>query len=284
MRALLPILLIVAAMASIQTGAAIAKLALFPHAGAMGTTALRVSLAALILLVVWRPWRRWPRARDLGWIAIYGAALGVMNLLFYLALRTIPLGVAVALEFTGPLAVAILGSHRPLDFAWAALAAAGVILLLPLTGFTQALDPLGIAFALGAGACWAAYIVFGKRAGQGHAGTATAIGMVVAALIAAPVGYVAVGAGLFDPRLLPAALAVAVMSSALPYSLEMVALKRLPQRTFGILMSLEPAIGALSGLVLLHEQLSAIQLLAVAAIIAASVGAAATARMAPPTT
>jgi inner membrane transporter RhtA len=279
MPALTSILLIVAAMASIQAGAALAKLTLFPAVGAQGTTALRVALAALILLAVWRPWRALPRGAAAGWIVLYGAVMGVMNLLFYMALTTIPLGVAVALEFTGPLAVAIAGSRRRLDFLWILLAAAGVILLLPLGGLTAALDPVGIALALGAGACWALYILFGKRAGAAGTGRSTALGMTVAALIVAPVGYASAGASVLAPALLPAALAVAVLSSALPYSLEMVALRRLPQRTFGILMSLEPALGALSGLILLGERLTVVQSLAIAAVMAASVGSAATARV-----
>jgi inner membrane transporter RhtA len=275
------VLLVVAAMASIQTGAATAKLTLFPAVGAEGTTALRVVLAAAILMVLWRPWRAWPRGAAAGWIVLYGAAMGVMNLLFYMALKTIPLGVAVALEFTGPLVVAIAGSRRRLDFAWAALAAAGVALLLPMGRLSAPLDPAGLALALGAGGCWALYIVFGKRAGASGAGRATALGMTAAALIAAPVGYASAGLDLLSPALLPAALAVAVLSSALPYSLEMVALTRLPQRTFGVLMSLEPALGALSGLILLGERLTLAQSAAVAAVMAASIGSAATARTPP---
>ena len=280
MPALVPVLLIVAAMASIQSGAATAKLTLFPAVGAEGTTALRVTLAALILLVIWRPWRTWPRGRALAWIAFYGVAMGVMNLLFYMALKTIPLGVAVALEFTGPLVVAIAGSRRRIDFAWIVLAAAGVLLLLPLGRLSKPLDPAGLALALGAGACWALYIVFGKRAGTAGTGQATALGMTAAALVVAPVGVASAGEALLSPGLMPTALAVAVLSSALPYSLEMMALRRLPQRTFGVLMSLEPALASLSGLILLGERLTLIQCVAIAAVIAASIGSAVTAKVA----
>jgi inner membrane transporter RhtA len=273
--------MVVAAMASIQAGAALAKLRLFPAVDAQGSTALRVALAAAILLALWRPWRRWPTRPEAGWIVLYGAALGTMNLMFYMALQTIPLGVAVALEFTGPLAVAMAGSRRPVDFAWVALAGAGVAALLPLGRLSEPLDPAGLAYALGAGGCWALYILFGKRAGAGGTGRAAALGMAAAAVIVVPVGLAHAGPALLAPALLPAALAVAVLSSALPYSLEMVALARLPQRTFGVLMSLEPALGALSGLLLLGERLSLVQSAAVLSIMAASVGSAATAGSPP---
>ena len=274
--------LLAVAMASIHIGAAVAKRGLFPVVGAQGTTALRVALAALILMAVLRPWRSLPTRGQAGWILLYGVALGTMNLLFYLSLRTIPLGVAVALEFTGPLAVAMAGSRRPVDIAWVVLAAAGVLLLLPLGRLSAPLDPQGLLLALGAGACWALYILFGRQAGVGGAGRATALGMGVAAVIVVPVGLASAGTALFSPALLPAALAIAVLSSALPYSLEMVVLGRLPTRTFGVLMSLEPAMGTLSGLILLGERLTLVQTAAIACIMAASVGCAASARAETP--
>ena len=199
-----------------------------------------------------------------------------MNLLFYMSLKTIPLGIAVALEFTGPLALALFGSRRLLDFVWIALAALGLWLLLPDTSANDHLDPLGMALALGAGVCWASYILFGQRAGAAHGAQTVAFGTLVAAMLVFPVGLWSVGSDLFAFDLLPVALAVAVMSSALPYSLEMVALTRMPARTFSVLMSMEPAIAALSGLIFLSEMLSPSQWLAIAAIIAASTGAAAT--------
>jgi inner membrane transporter RhtA len=179
-------------------------------------------------------------------------------------------------EFTGPLAVAVLSSRRPIDFLWVGFAALGVVLLAPWDG--ARLDPHGLAFSLGAGVCWALYIVFGKRAGEGGGGRAASLGMTLAALIAFPVGYAQARTGLFAPAILPAALGVAVLSSALPYSLEMAALSRLPQRTFGVLMSLEPALGALSGLVLLGERLTSSESAAIACVMAASFGSAATTR------
>lgn len=269
---LVAVLALVVSMASIQVGASLAK-QLFPLIGAAGTTALRVVFAAAILLVVWRPWGRTVRRADLGTIALYGTALGAMNLSFYVALRTLPLGLAVAIEFTGPLAVAVLASRRRLDFLWALLAAAGIVLVLPLFEGSVPVDPVGVVWALVAGACWALYIVFGRRAGSSiHGGTATSLGMLTAALVVVPFGAADAGAKLLDPALLPVGLAVAVLSSALPYSLEMVGLKRLPAQTFGVLMSLEPALASLAGWLILREHLDAIQLAAIGCIMVASVG------------
>ncbi|MBB2963873.1 EamA family transporter [Methylobacterium sp. R2-1] len=266
----LPILALLAGMISIQSGAALAK-SLFPIVGATGVTALRVGFSALILLAVWRPWRRSPERGEIGAIVLYGAALGLMNLLFYLALRTIPLGIAVAIEFTGPLAVALAGSRRGLDFAWIGLAVLGLGLLLPL-GETAPLDPTGTALALGAGLCWAAYIVFGQRAGRAGGGRAVSLGMTVAALVVTPVGLTEAGADLFTATTLTMGLVIAVLSSALPYSLEMFALTRLPRPAFGVLMSLEPAVAALAALAFLDERLTAVQVGAIGCIVAASAG------------
>jgi inner membrane transporter RhtA len=210
-------------------------------------------------------------------ILIYGVAVAGMNGLFYASLRTVPLGIAVALEFTGPLLVAMLSSRRVVDFLWIGLAIGGLLLLLPLGLTSTGVDPLGALLALGTGACWALYIVFGQKAGAGHGVQMTAVGVVIAAVCALPFGIAQAGAALFTPDILPAAVAVAVLSTALPYSLEMFALGRLPTKTFGTLMSLEPAIGALAGLVLLGERLAGTQWLAIGAIIGASVGATTTA-------
>ncbi len=276
---LLPIAALVAGMVSIQSGAALAK-GLFPVIGATGVTALRVGFSALILLALWRPWRRPLERREAGAILLYGAALGLMNLLFYLALRTIPLGIAVAIEFTGPLAVALFGSRRLRDLAWIGLAVLGLGLLLPLHG-AASLDPLGAALALGAGVAWGLYIVFGQWAGRAGGGPAVSLGMSVAALLAAPVGLAQGGGALFTPDTLLTGLAIAVLSSALPYSLEMFALQRLRREAFGILMSLEPAVAALAALALLGERLTSVQWLAVGCVIAASVGVAVSGRPSP---
>ena len=274
---LLPITLLVVAMTSIQCGAALAK-SLFPVIGPEATTALRLSLAALMLCIVMRPWRTRPNFAAWRSLLGYGLSLGAMNLMFYMALKTVPLGIAVALEFTGPLALALLSSRRLLDFAWIGLAVFGLWLLLPDTSASDHLDPAGMALALGAGVCWALYIVFGQKAGAAHGAQTVAFGTLVAALLVFPVGLAKVGGALFSPDLLPVALGVALLSSALPYSLEMVALTRMPARTFSVLMSLEPAIATFSGLLFLSEKLSLNQWLAIAAIIIASAGAAATSR------
>jgi len=196
-----------------------------------------------------------------------------MNLCFYMALRTIPLGIAVALEFLGPLAIALFGSRRALDFLWIALVVAGLTLLLPWRTQAQALDPVGVLYALVAAVGWATYILLGRRAGAAFGGDAVALGSAIGALVAVPVGVISAGAAMFSLSGLPFALGVAVLSSALPYSLEMYALTRLPARTVGILVSVEPAMGALLGLVFLDEHLDAFQWLAITAIIAASIGA-----------
>jgi inner membrane transporter RhtA len=269
---LVPIALLVVAMVSIQSGASLAK-NLFPLVGAEGTTTLRLVLGAIILSLVMQPWRARLDLRKCHALLAYGLALGGMNLLFYMSLQSIPLGIAVALEFTGPLALALFSSRRLLDFVWVILAITGLWMLLP-TGATQsAIDPLGAALALGAGICWALYIIFGQKAGAQHGRHTVALGTWVAALLVLPR---AIGSELLSLDLLPIALGVAVLSSALPYSLEMVALTRLPARTFSVLMSLEPAIAALCGLAFLGEKLIWGQWLAVGAIIIASAGAAAT--------
>ena len=276
-KAAVSIALLVIAMLSIQSGASLAK-GLFPLVGAAGTSALRLGLAAIILCLVMRPWRKRLSLRSCRSLVAFGLSLGGMNLLFYLSLQTIPLGVAVALEFTGPLTLALLSSRRLLDFLWVALAVLGLWLLLPSFGGPAPLDPLGMVVALGAGLCWAFYIVSGQKAGAEHGQQTVALGPVVAALLVFPFGLWPAGSSLFSIELLPLALGVAVLSSALPYSLEMIALTRLPARTFSILMSMEPVIAAFAGLLILNEQLSASQWLAIGAIMLASSGAAATIR------
>lgn len=274
---LFPIGLLLIAMASIQSGASLAK-GMFPLIGAQGTTTLRLVFASVIMLLILRPWRA--RMDSSTWrnVLIYGMALGGMNLLFYMSLRTVPLGIAVALEFTGPLAVAIFASRRAIDFLWIALAIAGLLLLIPVGQSASAVDLVGASYALGAGVCWALYILYGQKAGAEHGVQTAALGVVIAALFVAPIGVIHAGTALLNPALLPIALGVAVLSTALPYSLEMVALTRMPARTFGTLMSIEPAFGALSGLLFLGEKLNSGQWLAIAAIITASAGATLTMR------
>ena len=273
----LPLLAVLGSVTALGIGTSFAK-QLFPQVGSLGTTALRVGFSALLLLVLWRPWR-WPLSRtDAGAILRYGVALGFMNLLFYMSLRTIPFGVAVAIEFSGPLAVALVSSRKPIDFLWLALAMLGLGLLIPLGHDAAGLDPQGVMFALGAAVCWGAYIVFGKRVGHLHAGHSVALGLTVAALAVVPFGIWQAGAALLDPHILLFGLGVAAVSSAIPISLEMVALKRLPQEAFGIMTSMEPAVAALLGLLMLDEHLTLLQWLAIVCTMLAAAGSAFTAR------
>ncbi len=268
---LLPVAVLLIAMLSLQGGASLAK-SLFPAVGATGITALRLGFGTLILCIIFKPWRlRFSREQRLP-LLMYGLALGTMNFTFYLAIRTVPLGVAVGLEFTGPLALALFGSRRPLDFVWVVLAVIGLWFLLPFgTGMT-AIDPVGAALAVAAGACWAIYILAGQRAGAEHGPATVAIGSLIASVIFVPLGLTFAESGIWNWAVMPIALLVALLSSAIPYSLEMVALTRLPARIFGTLMSLEPAMAAFSGMLFLGETLSALQWLALLAIIIASAG------------
>ncbi|MFC0229365.1 threonine/homoserine exporter RhtA [Serratia aquatilis] len=270
--ALIPVCLLIVAMISIQSGASLAK-SLFPLVGAEGITTLRLGIGTLILFIIFRPWRMRFAVGSRMPLLIYGLSLGAMNYLFYLSLRTLPLGIAVALEFTGPLAVAMFSSRRPVDFIWVALAIMGLCFLLPLGGSMGSIDPLGAACALGAGACWAIYIIFGQKAGGDHGPGTVAVGSLIAAIVFCPIGAWQAGSTLLNVEILPLALGVAILSTALPYSLEIIALPKIPARTFGTLMSLEPALAALSGMIFLSENLTGLQWAALAAIIAASIGA-----------
>lgn len=273
----LPIVVILIAMLSIQSGASLAK-SLFPVVGAPGVTALRIALGTLILVVIFKPWRlRFKKEQRLP-LLFYGLSLGGMNYLFYLSIQTVPLGIAVALEFTGPLAVALFSSRRPVDFVWVVLAVVGLWFLLPLGQNISHVDLTGAALALGAGACWAVYILTGQRAGEEHGPATVALGSLIAAIIFVPIGMAQATESIWQWSILPIGLAVAVLSTALPYSLEMIALTRLPTRIFGTLMSMEPALAALSGMVFLGESLTFTQTLALCSIIAASMGSTLTMR------
>lgn len=261
-------------LTSMNMGAAFAKM-LFPLVGAYGIAALRIDLAALLLLAFHRPWRR-PVPLVVRWpLLAYGATLGLMNLLIYQAFARIPLGIAMAIEVTGPLAVALFGSRRPRDFLWLGTAVAGLLLLLPLRNDPK-LDPLGVACACGAAVCWALYILAGKRIAAALGSDAVAWGMLVAAILVVPVGVVHAGATLFTPYVLLVGLAIAILSSALPYSLEMEAMRRLPAHVFGLMLSAAPAVGALAGFIVLGERLTALQWVAILCIMAASAGSALT--------
>lgn len=268
---LLPYAALIGAIVTLCVGTSLAK-GLFPVVGAQGTSAYRVGFAALILVLVWRPWRHPISRADLGRVALYGAVMGLLNLSFYMAIRTVPLGVAVAIEFIGPLAVSVASSRKLIHFVWIGLAVLGLAMLLPIDPGAKPLDPVGVGFACVAAVMWALYIILGKRTGHLHAGRSVALGMAAAALIVVPIGVASAGTALFQPRLIALGLVAAVMSSAIPYSLEMIALRAIPKRSFGVMLSLEPAMGALAGLVILREHLALTQWLAIAAIVAASVG------------
>jgi inner membrane transporter RhtA len=276
----MPIAALLIAMVCFQLGAALAK-QLFPIVGAGSTAALRLAIASVILLAVWRPWHLRFTRKQLMTVVVYGVAMGWMNFFFYLALSYIPLGITMALEFTGPLGVALFASRRPIDFLWILLAAIGLVALLPLGLGGAPLSALGVIYALGAGACWALYIVFGRQAGAAHGGQITSLGTLIGACIIVPIGVAHSGVALFAPAILPLAVGVAVLSSALPYSLEMFAMPRIPTRTVGVLMSLNPAMGALAGLIFLDESLTLIQWAAIASIVAASAGSSATRELLP---
>lgn len=276
----LPVAVILIAMLSIQSGASLAK-SLFPLVGAPGVTALRIVLGTAILVVIFKPWRlRFKKEQRLP-LLFYGLSLGAMNYLFYLSIRTIPLGIAVALEFTGPLAVALFSSRRPVDFIWVVLAVLGLWFLLPLGQSVAEIDLTGAALALGAGACWAVYILTGQRAGEEHGPATVALGSLIAAIVFVPIGMAQATESIWQWSVMPIGLAVAILSTALPYSLEMIALTRLPTRIFGTLMSMEPALAAISGMVFLGETLTLTQTLALCSIIAASMGSTLTMRPEP---
>lgn len=261
-----------AGLLSTTIGAAFAK-TLFPLVGAIGVAALRLSLAAVLLLLFLRPWRR-PVPKNMRWGLLgYGVMLGLMNLLIYQAFARIPIGIAVAIEVTGPLAVALFGSRRSRDFLWLAAAAAGLLLLMPPTGAAP-LDPVGVAFAAASGLCWATYILTGKHISEKLGGDAVAWGMLVAAVVVLPLGIGHATAVLLEPWVWGVCLVIALLSSALPCLLEMEAMRRLPASVFGLLASAAPGVGALSGYAILGEHLTQMQWLAILCIIVASAGSA----------
>ncbi|MFF2653989.1 DMT family transporter [Streptomyces sp. NPDC058045] len=266
-----PVAMVVAGGLSVQFGAALAVL-LMPSTGPSGVVTLRLGVAAVIMLLVCRPKLRGHSRADWGTVLAFGLAMGAMNSLFYQSSARIPLGVAVTLEVLGPLALSVIASRRLLNAVWAALALTGVFLLGG--GGFDGLDPVGAAFALGAGAMWALYIVFSARTGRRFPqADGLALAMVVAAALSLPLGVAEAGGKLLDPVTLGLGAAVAVLSSVLPYTLELLALRRLPAPTFAILMSLEPAIAATAGFLVLSQALSLTDTLAITLVIAASMGA-----------
>lgn len=272
--------LVVAGVTSVQLGAAIAK-SLFDELTPTGLVMLRLVFGALILGLLFRPRVRDRSSRELQLALAFGLTLVTMNFCFYQAIDRIPLGIAVTLEFVGPLGIALLGSRRASDLLWVLLAAAGILLLAPGIG-DNGLDPVGVAFALGAGVLWAAYITLSIHVGRAYSGpTGLVLAMAVGAVVALPFGIASAGSALLEPELLAAGLAVAVLSAALPWSLELEALRRMPAHVFGVLMSLEPAIGALVGFLVLDERIGTRAVVAIALVVIASAGAARGARTAP---
>jgi inner membrane transporter RhtA len=276
---LLAVLAAVFGMISVNAGAAVAK-TLFASIGPEGMTVLRNGFGSMLLMLWWQPWRGGRLSpSQLGLLLAYGVNLGVMNLLYYWSLQRLPLGLLVSIEFIGPFAVALANSRRLADIFWVLLALLGLLLLLPWQDAAAPVDPIGVALALAAGATWAIYILLSQKCGESMpSGRVTAIGTGIAALVILPLAWGHTGAAAWQPTPLLLALAVALLSSAIPYTMDMIALKRLPTRTFGILMSFDPAAAALAGLVMLGERLTVPQTLAVACVMVASVGSTAAAR------
>jgi inner membrane transporter RhtA len=270
--ALLPVGALVLSMTSFTLGASLAK-GLFRTIGPEGATTLRLACGAIILSAAFRPWRMKP-GKDWGPLIVYGLSLGAMNLMFYKALAWIPLGVAIAIEFIGPLLLAAVTSRRKTDFLWIGLSIAGLILLLPIRHAMASLHWQGVSFALAAGAGWVIYILAGQRVGKALGTASVAAGSLLAAAAVAPIGLALAGAQIFQPAVLALGATVGLFSSALPYTLEMVALRRLPSGAYGTIVSAEPAIGSLMGFLMLGETLPLTQWLGIVLIVISSVGCA----------
>lgn len=271
-----PIPAVLLSIVSVQCGAAIAK-GLFPEIGAAATATLRIGLSAVILLIAFRPNLSGLNIKQWKYVILYGLSLGAMNLIFYMAIERIPIGLGVTLEFVGPLVLAIFSSKKMTDFIWIVLACTGIALITPWSG--NGLDLIGVLLALLAGCFWAAYIILGgKISKMMKGGDAVAIGMVFATFFILPFGITDGRLGQLNPQLLGLGAALALLSSAIPFSLEINALKELPAKTFSILMSLEPAMAALSAFVFLQEYLSVTECVAVACVVIASAGSAITSK------
>lgn len=269
-----PVAILMVAMAGFQSGGVLSK-TLFPLVGVLGTVTLRTCFAALMLMGLVQPWRDVRPGRPaLRALAAYGLAIACVNSLLLLAIQTLPIGVAVAISFLGPLGTALALSRRPRDVVWALVAAGGVAVLLPLEPAAAPLDPAGLGYAFGGAAAWAGYILAGRRVSRLlPGGAATAIGLTIAGLLLLPLGIAEAGWSLLSPAALPTALLTALVANAIPFRLEMVALSRLPPRVFGVLMSLEPVFGALFAWGMLGERLTGRQGAGIALIIVASAGA-----------
>ncbi|MDF7670529.1 EamA family transporter [Orbaceae bacterium ESL0721] len=266
-----PVLLIFISMISVQGSASMAKI-LFPVLGPAGVTAWRLLFSSLMLIIIFKPWRKPVKRKAWKYILLYGFALGFMNLLFYYAIARVPLGIAVAIELSGPIMVAMFSSRRLTDFIWLGLAVLGLSMLLPIHQANANLDPVGLLFALMAGCCWALYILFGRKVSVIHGPSSVAIGSFIISCLLFPFGLWQAGSVMFSPELLPFIFLVALLASAIPYGLDMIALPKLPAQTFSTLMSLSPVFAALSGFAVLHETVTLYQWIAIAFIIASSIG------------
>lgn len=266
-----PIILILISMASVQGSSSLAK-SLFPVLGPSGMAAWRLVFSSIMLIIIFRPWRKPIKKEAWKFIVLYGLALGVMNLSYYLAIKRIPIGIAVAIELTGPIMVAMFAARRMVDFIWLVIAIVGLIMLLPIYQANANLDFLGVILALCAGSCWGLYIVFGRKAGQLQGASSVALGSVIVSFVIFPIGVWQSGEVMFSLNVIPIALLVALLASAIPYALDMIALPKIPAHTFSTLMSLSPVLGALSGLIFLGETLSYYQWLSIGLIIISSIG------------
>lgn len=263
--------LVMGAVISVQIGSAVAT-HIFTSVGPPGATLLRVGVGAIILLILWRPRLGRHDGHAYRDAILFGLTTAAMNLSFYSAISRIPLGIAVTLEFLGPLSLAVLGSRRALDLLWVGFAACGVLLLTPIGG--HSIDPIGLLLALLAGTFWALYILFSARVGRAFTGgNGLAIALLAGGIALVPVGVLSAGPRLLDGRVLLIGVAVGLLSAVVPYSLEMEALRTIPTRLFGVLMSTEPAVGALVGLILLRQFLDLRAVVAIILIMAASIGA-----------
>jgi inner membrane transporter RhtA len=274
---LLPVLAVVTAQAAFQVGAAFAK-NLFPAIAPQGAAALRLLFGSIMLLALVRPWRSWPREAPLLSMLGLGLAMAGAIQMFYLAIDHLPLGIAIAIQFLGPLAIAVFGSHRKIDLVWAALAAGGVWCLVAINAAGERIDLVGVAWSIGAAISWASYIVLGRRVTVAFGNATAAIALSIATIVILPIGFLHAGMALFSPDLVPLALAVALFSAAIPFSLEFFAMPRMPSRVFAVFMSIEPAFGVLFGFLILHERLTPLQIAGIAMVIAGAAGAAASAR------
>ncbi len=268
-------------MAVFQIGAAFAK-GLFPAVGPTGAAALRLLFGALMLLALIRPWRNWPRQAPLLSMLGLGLAMAGAIQMFYLAIDHLPLGIAIAIQFLGPLAIAVFGSRQPIDLLWAVLSGVGVWCLVAVGASGERIDLVGVAWAIGAGTSWAGYILLGRRVTAAFGNATAAISVSIAAIVIIPLGLLHAGRTLFSPDLIPLALLVALFSAAIPFSLEFFAMPRMPPRVFAVFMSIEPAFGVLFGFLILHENLTLVQMAGIAMVIAAAAGSAASAQRAHP--